>query len=211
MPTYTPSSLSGVIGGDPTIYHITSDTSAPWFLQYNNPDDNVVYTTSNVFTDAAGTVLYDGAGSLAQVYIKIPPVPTPNANWWLRCGQAGGFVNITTSIARFIWPPSFSYDFSPTLAGVIVNNKKSGAISGRIMGDGVLRRNFNLRFDNLTVADYTEIERFYKQHAPGRGIKFLYTDAVLGVSGNFLFNSPPQVSIADRSRLSVTLSILGVP
>lgn len=216
MATYTPSSLPGVLGGGDTIYQVSSSASATWQLQVNGDGEIVNYAlTGYAFNDAAATIPYANTAS-ALLYVRIPPFPshvfTPSSTTFrvLQNGQTGN-VPITTTICQLPLPVSYSYEFSPSLPGTVINKKKTGEIIGRILGDGVIRRNFRLRWENLLVREYLVLERFWKWHAPGRGIKFQYTDVALGVTGNFRFGSPLNAQVTDKDTVNVTVDIQEVP
>jgi hypothetical protein len=158
----------------------------------------------SLYLNIGATTPYAGE-NVTTVYFK---ANNKTASGSVSCG--GDFCNITV-YGVFPRVPNYPWDMSPTKRGVVVNKKRDGSINGRILGDGVLRRDYRLSCLNNWVSQYTEVETFWNDHMPN--LKFRYYDYLLNIGAGlfFQFDSEIKVTAQSLNRINYEVAITQVP
>lgn len=202
---FTPSSVAT---NGHVVTQITSTDSLPWTTSI--VINTIAEGGGGLFTNAGATTPYTPGTNALSVYLKMP-----NVSRAFTVNQTGGgSVAITgTGILHGGGNPTPSYAFglAPQFRETMLQTKRDGSVNGRVLGDMVVRRDYDLNYLNVLVSEYLIWEAFWNNHAPGRNRKFSYTDSALNLSGNYQFVAPPSVNALAQNRISFTVSIIQVP
>ncbi len=174
------------------VVHFTSDTSVAWST-----------TSGALFTDALATVSYVG-GSRTDIYFKAQN-KTSNGNV-----VAGASTATVVIVGVFPAVPHFPHDFNVGKRGVVGIKSRSGKVSGRVIGDGRLMQDFDLRFNLRNRGEFIEVRQFVNDHFPGT--QFYYVEPVVAVDALFTLDGDPPMKVTYDSgnRLSFSVPIFMV-
>ena len=85
------------------------------------------------------------------------------------------------------------------------NRARSGKRRGRVLGDDITFRDFQLKFLHRLRAEYQEVEDFFDWHYPHK--EFKYTDLILNRTGLYQFVEKLRVTSESNDKLEFQCSI----
>ena len=190
MAVLTPTSLT--LDGDSEPVLIESDTAGIW-----TSDVGALYTNS------AGTSLYNGTSSLTSIYFTpFNRTVTGTVNWETQEIP----VEITGVMPNM---PNYPLEWEGDKLGVIPSVARSGRRRGRIIADTEYVRNYKMIFDGRKPADGLELEEFYANHHPDKVFKF--TNLWYDIEGYFVFDAKLKAKANSRQRGLFEVALAQVP
>jgi hypothetical protein len=86
--------------------------------------------------------------------------------------SAGATVHTVSITGVLPLNPNYGFEIEPDKRGIITNVKRDGSVNRRILGTGLLARNYKLVFRSRRQADYVELETFWNDHYPHLTFKY---------------------------------------
>jgi hypothetical protein len=156
-------------------------------------------TAGTLYANADGTILY-GRGNSTEVYLRVNNATGTGTISNTSVGTMT--LQITSSFPAV---PHFPMEYETDKRGVIVVIARDGSVSGRVLGDGKLKRDYKLVFNNRSQPEIAVVDAFWGDHYPHK--TFRYYDLWNKIGGTFRFDSKIKVKSNSHSNGSFEVAI----